>query len=99
MLAVSLVLVKSGPTVTEPARSAWVELTPSLSTATVTPLPRVARQAWLTLSLLSHHSCCRVWSARAGVLAATTQIAVMPAAITGATGRGNLSGTPDLPSV
>ena len=74
-------------------------LTPSLSTATVMPVPRLAVQAWLTLSWLSQYSCERTWSANAGALPVTTQTAAMPMASTGMTGRGNLSGTPDLPSM
>ncbi len=63
MLAgVSVAPVKSGPVVTEPARSGWDASTPVLSSATVTPAPWEDCQAWVTCRRLSHHSARRILS-------------------------------------
>src|SRR5580700_4122288 len=88
----------AGAVVTAPARSPLLA-TPSLSTATVTPLPWDADQALVIPSEASHHSWCRTWSAEAGTVARPIEIAAAPVAIRAMTGRGNLSGTPSLPSM
>ena len=55
-LAVRPEPVKSGPAVTEPARSGCPAATPVPSTATVIPAPSVVSQACVTCRAPSHHS-------------------------------------------
>ncbi len=52
---------------TLPVRSACVASTPSAKTAMVTPAPSPLRHAWMTCSLLSHHSDWRQATAFAGM--------------------------------
>src|SRR5262249_15324045 len=89
----------AGAAVTAPARSGWLTSTPSPSTATVTPAPCEAAHAPVKLSELSHHSLCPTGSALAGTAARPIEAAAVPAAISAMAGRGNLSGTPSLPSM
>src|SRR6266568_4565242 len=98
-LAVRPERVKSGPAVTAPARSGLAGSTPSLSTATVTPEPREVCHADVTPSLPSHHSCWRTESANAGALPSKIDADARPMAAPTIAGRGNLSGTPSLPSM
>jgi hypothetical protein len=59
--------VRSGPEVTEPARSDTAGLTPLSITATSTPRPWLTCQALGTFNASSTHCCApRTWSASAG---------------------------------
>src|SRR5689334_25245395 len=79
--------------------SGVVLMAPVLSTAIVTPEPWLICWACRMCSLASHHSDCRGVSADAVPLPTATMAAASATATGAIEGRGNLTGTPALPSV